>query len=48
MHQKDVQAKAIAAGFEPMGSSIEEFSQFVKSDISRSSEVIKTGNIQPF
>ncbi len=48
MHQKDVQAKAVAAGFEPMGSSIEEFSQFVKSDISRSSEVIKTGNIQPF
>ncbi|SMC41532.1 Bug family tripartite tricarboxylate transporter substrate binding protein [Polynucleobacter kasalickyi] len=48
MHQKEVQVKAIAAGFEPMGSSVEEFSQFVKSDISRSSEVIKTGNIQPF
>jgi len=48
MHQKEVQAKAIAAGFEPMGSSIEEFAQFVKGDINRSSEVIKTGNIQPF
>lgn len=48
MHQKEVQSKAIAAGFEPVGSSIEEFSQFVKSDISKSSEVIKAGNIQPF
>jgi len=48
MHQKEVQAKAVAAGFEPLGSSIEEFAQFVKSDISRSSEVIKTGNIQPY
>lgn len=48
MHQKEVQTKAIAAGFEPVGSSIEEFSQFVKSDISKSSEVIKAGNIQPF
>jgi len=48
MHQKEVQAKAVAAGFEPLGSSIEEFSQFVKSDINRSSEVIKTGNIQPY
>jgi tripartite-type tricarboxylate transporter receptor subunit TctC len=48
MHQKEVQAKAVAAGFEPLGSSIEEFTQFVKSDIGRSSEVIKTGNIQPY
>jgi len=48
MHQKDVQEKAIAAGFEPIGSSIDEFTQFLKRDISRSSEVIKAGNIQPF
>jgi tripartite-type tricarboxylate transporter receptor subunit TctC len=48
MHQKDAQAKAIAAGFEPVGSSIEEFAQFVKGDIARSTEVVKTGNIQPF
>jgi tripartite-type tricarboxylate transporter receptor subunit TctC len=48
MRQKDVQEKAIAAGFEPIGSSVEEFTQFLKRDISRSLEVIKTGNIQPF
>jgi tripartite-type tricarboxylate transporter receptor subunit TctC len=48
MHQKDAQAKAIAAGFEPVGSSIEEFAQFVKNDITRSSDVVKNGNIQPF
>ena len=48
MRQKDTQEKAIAAGFEPIGSSVEEFTQFLKRDISRSSEVIKAGNIQPF
>jgi tripartite-type tricarboxylate transporter receptor subunit TctC len=48
MRQKDVQEKAIAAGFEPIGSSVDEFTQFLKRDISRSLEVIKTGNIQPF
>ena len=48
MRQKDVQEKAIAAGFEPIGSSVEDFAQFLKRDISRSIEVIKAGNIQPF
>ena len=48
MRQKDTQEKAIAAGFEPIGSSVEEFTQFLKRDISRSSEVIKAGNLQPF
>jgi len=48
MHQKETQEKVIAAGFEPIGSTVDEFAQFIKRDISRSSEVIKASNIQPF
>jgi tripartite-type tricarboxylate transporter receptor subunit TctC len=47
MHMPDVMAKAEAAGFEPVGSSRDEFEAFVKADIARSAKVIKAGNIQP-
>lgn len=46
MHMPDVAANAEAAGFEPAGSSREEFEAFVKADIARSAKVIKAGNIQ--
>jgi tripartite-type tricarboxylate transporter receptor subunit TctC len=47
MRTPDAQQKAEAAGFEPVGSSREEFEAFVRADIARAAKVIKAGNIQP-
>jgi tripartite-type tricarboxylate transporter receptor subunit TctC len=47
MHTPEARAKAEAAGFEPVGSSRDEFAAFVKADIARAAAVIKAGNIQP-
>jgi tripartite-type tricarboxylate transporter receptor subunit TctC len=46
LKSKDGQEKAIAAGFEPVGSTIEEFDAFQKADIARSAAVIKAANIK--
>jgi tripartite-type tricarboxylate transporter receptor subunit TctC len=45
MHLPDAREKAEAAGFEPVGSSREEFDAFVKADIARSTKVIHDGHI---
>ena len=47
MHMRDAQEKAETAGFEPAGSSRQEFDAFVRADIARAAKVIKAGNIQP-
>ena len=47
MHTRDAQEKAEAAGYEPVGSSRQEFEAFVRADIARAAKVIKAGNIQP-
>ena len=47
MHTRDAQEKAEAAGYEPVGSSRQEFEAFVRADITRAAKVIKAGNIQP-
>jgi tripartite-type tricarboxylate transporter receptor subunit TctC len=47
MHIPDVQQRAVAAGFEPVGSTIEDFDAFVRADIARAAAVIKASNMQP-
>ena len=42
----DVQSKAQAAGFDLVGSSVDEFNQFVNNDLEKITKVIKQGNIQ--
>jgi tripartite-type tricarboxylate transporter receptor subunit TctC len=46
LKSKDGQEKALAAGFEPVGSTVEEFDAFQKADIARSARVIKAANIK--
>ena len=46
LNMPDVQSKAQAAGFELVGSSVEDFNQFVNHDLEKISKVIKLGNIQ--
>jgi len=45
LKSKDGQERALAAGFEAVGSTVEEFDTFVKADIARSARVIKSANI---
>ena len=45
LKSKDGQERALAAGFEAVGSTVEEFDAFVKADIARSARVIKSANI---
>jgi tripartite-type tricarboxylate transporter receptor subunit TctC len=47
MSLPDVKERAAAAGFEPVGSSTEEFERFVRADIERATAVIKAAGIQP-
>ncbi|MDB6001236.1 MAG: tripartite tricarboxylate transporter substrate binding protein [Rhizobacter sp.] len=42
----DVRERAMAAGFEPIGSTSDEFKAFVAADIARATAVIRAGNIQ--
>jgi tripartite-type tricarboxylate transporter receptor subunit TctC len=46
LHMSDVQLKAQLAGFDLVGSSVEEFNQFVNQDLEKITRVIKQGNIQ--
>lgn len=46
LRQPNAHERAVAAGFEVVGSTREEFDAFVRADIARASAVIKAGNIQ--
>jgi len=46
LNMPDVQSKAQAAGFDLVGSSVDEFNQFVNNDLEKITKVIKQGNIQ--
>ncbi len=46
LNMPDVQSKAQAAGFDLVGSTVEEFNQFVNQDLEKITKVIKLGNIQ--
>jgi tripartite-type tricarboxylate transporter receptor subunit TctC len=46
LHMPEVRERAVAAGFEPVGSTTREFDEFVKADIERTAKVIKAGNIR--
>ena len=46
LNMPDVQSKAQAAGFDLVGSSVEEFNQFVNLDLDKITKVIKQSNIQ--
>ena len=46
LKSKDGQEKALAGGFEPVGSTVEEFDAFQKADIARSAAVIKAASIK--
>jgi tripartite-type tricarboxylate transporter receptor subunit TctC len=46
LNMPDVQSKAQSAGFDLIGSSVEEFNQFVNQDLEKISKVIKLVNIR--
>ena len=45
--QGDVRQKLEGIGFEPVGSTPEEFAQFIRTDIARWAKLIKSANVKP-
>jgi tripartite-type tricarboxylate transporter receptor subunit TctC len=47
MQEPDVQDKMLKQGFEPVGSSPEEFAKFIRDEMPRWAEIVKIAGIKP-